>query len=172
MVLLCGHGWLLCSYIPERVSRWCRKWIDQPSERKHAAYGNRRRVKGARGRRLGKLRSEFVERSFAHVCRTGGARRSWLRGLEDVTKRYLMCVAGRNLGVIMRSLFGMGKPKTLQAEGRGGLLLILAAMVAIARGFRSLCDSVSRQIELAESSVSKFVARYVGFMTRRNLNAA
>jgi hypothetical protein len=160
------------SYIPERESRWHRKWIDKPSERKHAVYGNRRRVKGDRGKRLGKLRSEFVERSFAHVCRTGGARRSWLRGLEGVTKRYLMCVAGRNLGVIMRSLFGMGKPKTLQAEGAGGFLLILAAIVAIGRDLRSLCDSVSRDIDLAESSTSKFVAHCVGYMALRNLNVS
>ena len=91
------------------------------------------RVKGDRGKRLGRLRSEYVERSFAHVCRTGGARRSWLRGLEDVTKRYLMYVAGRNLGVIMRSLFGVGKPKTLQAAGRGVLWLIMAVLIAVSR---------------------------------------
>ncbi len=107
------------SYIPERKSRWRRKWIDKPLEHQHAVYGNRQRVKGNRGKRLSKLRSEYVERSFAHVCETGGARRSWLRGLEDVTKRYLMYVAGKNLGVIMRVLFGMGKPRTLQTEGGG-----------------------------------------------------
>ncbi len=159
------------TYIPERESRWHRQWIDKPSEHKHAVYGNRRRVKGGRGKRLGKLRSEFVERSFAHVCRTGGARRSWLRGLEDVTKRYLMCVAGRNLGVIMRSLLGMGKPKTLQAEGVGGFLLIWAAIVAVGRSFRSLRELLVRRIRLAESSVSKFGAYYAGFNARRNLNA-
>jgi Transposase DDE domain len=134
------------SYIPERESRWHRTWIDKPSECKRAVYGNRRRVKGSRGKRLGKLRSEFVERSFAHVCRTGGARRSRLRGLEDVTKRYLMCVAGMNLGVIMRSLFGMGKPKTLQTEGMGGFLLMWARIIAIGRGFRSFCDSVTHRL--------------------------
>jgi len=74
-----------------------------------------------------------VERSFAHVCRTGGARRSWLRGLEDVTKRYLMYVAGRNLGVIMRSLFGVGKPKTLEAVGRGVLWLFGVVIIAVSR---------------------------------------
>ena len=160
------------SYIPERESRWHRKWIDKPSECKHAVYGNRRRVRGDRGKRLGKLRSEYVERSFAHVCRTGGARRSWLRGLEDVTKRYLMCVAGRNLGVIMRSLFGMGKPKTLQAEGADGFRLIWSAIVAVGRGFRSFCDWVAHHIELAESSVSEIAAYYVDFIARRNMKPA
>ena len=83
-----------------------------------------------------------------------------------------MCVAGRNLGVIMRSLFGMGKPKTLQAEGGGGFVLTWATIVAVGLGFRSLCDSVTRHIGLAESSVSKLVAYRVGFNARRNLNAA
>jgi hypothetical protein len=68
-----------------------------------------------KGKRLGRLRSERVERSFAHVCDTGGARRSWLRGLEDVTKRYRIAAAAHNLGRIMRLLFGIGKPRVLQA---------------------------------------------------------
>ena len=93
-----------------------------------------------------------------------GARRSWLRGLEDVTKRYLMCVAGKNLGVIMRSLFGMGKPRTLQTEGGGGFSLIWARIVAIRGVFRSWCDSVTHRLELAESSASEIAARHRGFI--------
>src|SRR6185437_12819189 len=79
--------------------------------------GNRRRVKGARSKRLQKRRSEVVERSFAHVCETGGARRTWLRGLEDVSKRYAVQVAAHNLGLLMRKLLGVGKPRTLQGGG-------------------------------------------------------
>ena len=79
-----------------------------------------------------------MERSFAHVCETGGARRSWLHGLADVTKRYLMYVAGKNLGVIMRALFGMGKPRTLQTEGGGGFSSIGARIVAIVSIDRAL----------------------------------
>ena len=55
-----------------------------------------------------------VERSFAHVCETGGARRSWLGGLVDLTKRYLITIAAHNLGRVLRKLFGMGKPRALQ----------------------------------------------------------
>ena len=69
----------------------------------------------AKCKRLQRLRSERVERSFAHVCETGGARRSWLRGLEDVTKRYRLAAAAHNLGRIMRLLFGVGKPRALQS---------------------------------------------------------
>ena len=77
--------------------------------------GGTRRVKG---KRLQRLRSERVERSFAHVCETGGARRTWLRGLEKVNKRYGLVVAAHNLGRIMRSLFGAGKPRQFSAVFR------------------------------------------------------
>jgi transposase len=59
-----------------------------------------------------------VERTFAHVCETGGARRTWLRGLEKVSKRYLIAAMSHNLGCLMRELFGMGTPRGLQAEGK------------------------------------------------------
>lgn len=159
------------SYIPERASRWRRKWVDKPTTHKHAVYGNRQRVKGSRGKRLGKLRSEYVERSFAHVCRTGGARRSWLRGLADVTKRYLMCVAGKNLGVIMRSLFGLGTPKTLQGAGRGCLLFICVAIVPLSRAFRSLRRILIPRIPLADFSASGAVANSTALIAYRKLGA-
>jgi transposase len=107
------------TYIPERENPHDRVWTDKPAEQKKAVYANRRRVRGNRGKQLGRRRSEFIERSFAHVCGTGGARRSYLRGLVNVTKRYLMVVAARNLGVIMRDLFNMGTPRSLQSSGKG-----------------------------------------------------
>ncbi len=66
---------------------------------------------------LQRRRSELCERSFAHVCETGGMRRTWLRGLIDVTKRYLIATAAHNLGRMLRTLFGVGKPRTLQGSG-------------------------------------------------------
>jgi len=107
------------TYIPERENPHDRVWTDKPAEPKKAVYANRRRVRGNRGKQFGRRRSEFIERSFAHVCETGGARRSYLRGLVNVTKRYLMYVAARNLGVIMRELFNMGTPRSLQSSGKG-----------------------------------------------------
>jgi transposase len=112
------------TYIPEPKGREY-KGDDHSPERKRAVKANRRRVKGARSKRLQKRRSEVVERSFAHVCETGGARRTWLRGLEDVTKRYALQVAAHNLGLLMRKLFGVGKPRTLQ--GGGGEFVGVAA---------------------------------------------
>lgn len=143
--LLQCEAWGLRSYIPERETRGGRKWTDKPAEDQSAVYNNRRRVKGKRGRRLGRLRSEYVERSFAHVCETGGARRSWLHGLEDVTKRYLMYVAGRNLGVLMRKLFGVGKPRTLPAEGRGGFAATWRAIAAVFALLGAFCDHLAHR---------------------------
>jgi transposase len=102
------------TYTPEAERSQDRVWTDKPAHWQEAYRANRRRTRGARGKRLQRRRGEYVERTFAHVCETGGARRTWLRGLADVSKRYLMAVAGHNLGVIMRKLFGVGTPRALQ----------------------------------------------------------
>jgi transposase len=104
------------TYIPEPQGKDY-NWENKPEAHRQATLRNRRRVKGNRSKRLQKKRSELVERSFAHVCETGGGRRTWLRGLENVTKRYVVQVAAHNLGLLMRKLFGVGKPRTLQGDG-------------------------------------------------------
>jgi len=105
------------SYIPEPRRRHPSRWADKPDEHRRAVVNNRRRVKRDKSKKLQRRRSEVVERTFAHICDTGGARRSWLRGLVDVGKRYLMAAAAHNLGRLMRLLSGIGKPKGLQDEG-------------------------------------------------------
>ena len=102
------------TYIPEPKRRYRYRWIDKSAGQQEAVYGNRRRVRGQRSKRLQRQRSEKVERSFAHVCETGGAQRTWLRGFEKVSKRYLLQVAARNLGLVMRKLFGVGTARSLQ----------------------------------------------------------
>lgn len=103
------------TYIPEPQRKHDRSWTDKPPQQKAAVYANRRRTRGQRGKKLQRLRSELVERSFAHVCETGGARRTWLCGIDKVRKRYLMAAAAHNLGCLMRTLFHMGTPRGLQA---------------------------------------------------------
>ncbi len=105
------------TYIPEPKRKRPWKWSERSATERRAVTANHRRVRGARSKRLQRRRSEFVERSFAHVCETGGARRYWLHGLLQVSKRYLLQVAARNLGLIMRTLFGMGTPKGWQQTG-------------------------------------------------------
>src|SRR4051812_15266468 len=69
-------------------------------------------------------RAELVERSFAHILDRGGMRRTWLRGRENVHKRYLIHVAGHNLGLLMRLLIGAGTPKEAVASGWCFLVLL------------------------------------------------
>src|SRR5262249_11419649 len=109
--------WDTRTYIPEPRAKDY-DWTDKPAAWRQATEANRRRMRGARSKRLKKKRSELVERSFAHVCETGGGRRTWRRGLGNVTKRYLVQVAAHNWGLLMRKLFGVGKPRALQGSGR------------------------------------------------------
>ncbi|MGD2111378.1 MAG: transposase [Phycisphaerae bacterium] len=133
--------WGLRTYAAEKDEPYRRKWTDKPAEYRRAYHANRRRVRGRRGKRLQKLRSEYCERSFAHMCETGAARRSWLQGLVDVGKRYLMHAAGHNLGVVMRTLFGVGTPRSLQGEGASAPALgfaVWSKLVAVLTA-RSAC---------------------------------
>ncbi|MCI0353435.1 MAG: transposase, partial [Acidobacteria bacterium] len=117
----------LRTFIPEPQRQHERKWTDKPVEYQEAVYANRRRLRRAKGKRLQRQRSELTERSFAHVCETGGGRRCWLRGLIKVTKRYLLQVAARNLGLILRKLFGIGTARSLQGAAALLWLVYLAS---------------------------------------------
>lgn len=127
------------SYVPEKRSNQRRKWTDKPFGWRRAYVLNRRRTNGSRSAELQRLRSERVERSFAHTCRTGRARRTWLRGLIDVSKRYLIHVAAHNIGRIMRSLFGIGTPRGLQGPSKALQHLVAALVTAWA----AICATIS-----------------------------
>lgn len=113
LVWLGEHG--IRSYVAPRHDKRKRRWDDKPEGWQDAVYENRRRTSRAKGKQLQRRRAEVVERSFAHVCATGGARRTWIRGLVEVGKRYLVTVMAHNLGVILRKLIGVGKPREWSA---------------------------------------------------------
>ena len=98
------------------------RWHGDEAAR-HAVYANRARLKSGVGRDAMRRRGEMVERSFAHVLDRGGMRRAWLRGRENIHKRYLIHVAGFNLGILMRALFGRGTPR--EAAGVKNALLFV-----------------------------------------------
>jgi transposase len=133
------------TYIPEpkRTAPW--KWSERSEAERAAVTANHRRVRGARSKKLQRLRSEFTERTFAHVCETGGARRCWLHGLLQVSKRYLLQVAARNLGLIMRKLFGIGTPKSLQKEAdlAAPAYLLMLMTWCIVRAYRRVLTATS-----------------------------
>ncbi len=80
-----------------------------------------------------------MERGFALILDRGGMRRAWLRGRENVQKRYLIHVAGYNLGLIMRLLTGAGTPREFHAlafvqlfalsRPDGGMIVVIFAVI-------------------------------------------
>jgi transposase len=102
------------SYIPE-PERGRRNWEGEgKAVEQKRVYANRRRVRGARSKRLQKARSELTERSFAHLYETGGMRRVHLRGRDNILKRLLVQGAAFNLSLVLRKALGVGKPRQLQ----------------------------------------------------------
>ena len=116
------------SYVSE-PRRGRRRWKAKV-DKQRAVYANRRRMRGAHGRRLMRRRGELVERSFAHVYDTGGMRRLYLRGRENIAKRLLIQAAGFNLGLLMRHDCGIGKPRSLQSAARTRFSAFLVLVVA------------------------------------------
>jgi transposase len=101
------------SYIPEKKQKGQRNWRGKAAEQQ-AVYENRRRVRGAYGKRLLRRRGELIERGFAHCYETGGMRRCHLRGRENILKRQLIHVGAFNLSLILRKLLGAGTPRELR----------------------------------------------------------
>ena len=86
-----GGVWKTRIAEPQRksFSRW-----HGDTEARDAVYANRNRLRSEVGKAGMRKRAEIVERSFAHNLERGGMRRTWLRGRENVHKRYLIHVAG------------------------------------------------------------------------------
>lgn len=140
-----AEAFALRTYIPEPEQPHKSRWTDKPPELKAAVYANRRRTRTDKSQRLQRLRSERVERSFAHVCETGGARRTWLRGIDKVRKRHVIAALARNLGLLMRALFGVGTPRELQNEGKtdDGLAALAHLVWLAVRSFQSALAAFS-----------------------------
>jgi transposase len=121
------------TYIPERRQK-NRCWTDKPAKYQRAFRANRRRVRGNKGRQLNRWRSERCERTFAHVCETGGGRRTWLRGQTNVSKAHTLKCAAYNLGLLLRKVWGYCKPRNAGAAGAAffsGLLMLVALVTRI-----------------------------------------
>src|SRR5215211_3535951 len=127
-----GGPWKTRIAEPKRdgVLRW-----HGDDDARRAVVNNRTRLLSGVAREAFRLRAEVVERGFALVLDRGGMRRAWLRGRENLHKRYLVQVAGYNLGLIMRLLTGAGTPREFRALAvahlavaitpTGGLFLLL-----------------------------------------------
>ena len=156
------------SYIsePDRGRRSWQKHLDARA----AVYRNRRRIRGARGQRLLRLRGERLERPFAHLYETGGMRRVHLRGHMNIRKRLLIHTAGFNLGLLMRQLIGVGTPRGLQ----GRLLAIVTTLLGLTgslwerirgHGRFGQRDSRGEPHSFAKTGPPPIAVREIGFTT-------
>src|SRR3954467_12028162 len=139
------------SRIAEKKVRDVHRWHGD-DEARRAVYNNRARLRSGVAKEAFKLRAELVERSFALTLDRGGMRRSWLRGRENLHKRYLVHVAGYNLGLIMRILVGAGTPRGSLARVSAHLLVLTAAdtrtgILIVATGAEAAMLVVSVQTE-------------------------
>jgi transposase len=139
------------SYISE-PDRGKRNWKGKPAAKK-ATYENRRRMRRAKGRALQRQRGELLERPVAHCYNRGGTRRTHLREHPNINKRLFIHIAGCNLGLVMRHLYGAGTPKGLQAlaatlaTSSQSLLAHLGAFAAAVHRAGTLCRrALLRQI--------------------------
>ena len=130
------------SYVAE-PDRGRRDWSKEP-EAQAPVYGNRRRIRGRRRRRLMRRRGETIERSFAHLYDTGAMRRTHLRGHTNILKRVMIHAGGFNLGLLMRQLIGLGTPRGLQ--GRVAVVLATLWMLIGATRRRLTAISASRRL--------------------------
>jgi transposase len=129
------------SYVPE-PERGQRHWPGKAEEQRRV-YGNRRRVRAERSKRLQKLRGELCERSFAHCYETGAMRRMYVRGADNVFKRVLVQAAAFNIGLLLRKLSGWGKPRQAQAR-RNRLQPLLFAVFALSDMYRAISGWLGR----------------------------
>ena len=131
------------SYVSE-PNRGRRNWRGKHAAR-NAVYANRRRIRGARGKRLLRRRGERLERPNAHLYETGGMRRVHLRGHGNILKRLLLQVCGLNLGLLMRRQTGVGTPRGLQGRA-------CALVDALLLTWRRFSSHVARSAALTPGS--------------------
>ena len=107
--------------VPDRIGN---RNLGRLSEAQRAAViAARRAARG--GTALMKRRAEYVERSFAHVLESGGARKTTLRREPNVRKRYLIQAMSCNLSLLMRTLTGIGTVKQALAATLEALIFAL-----------------------------------------------
>jgi transposase len=160
------------SRIAEKKAAGVNRWRGD-TEARRAVYNNRARLRSGAAKEAFKLRAELVERSLALTLDRGGMRRAWLRGGENLQKRYLVHVAGYNLGLVMRLLVGAGTPREFPARASARLLLLttaddaIAAILVVATGTEAAMLVVSVQPEPHDGSRVSSTRCYVCGARRR-----
>jgi transposase len=147
------------SYLAE-PHRGIRHWEGKEAA-KAAVYANRRRVQGEHGKQLQRQRGERIERNFAHQFDTGGLDRLYVRGIKNVHKKFLIQAAACNLALLMRSLYGAGKPRAAYDRAVAVLFEFLAVLTADDESFMAWSADLDEQFgtSVAIYTVVAFVSQ-------------
>ena len=118
------------SYVAE-PDRGPRNWEGKEAE-KAAVYGNRRRIKGDRGKRMQRQRGERIERNFAHQFDSGGPGPAVCTGPGERTQE-VPDSGGRvqPRALLLRSTYGSGKPRAAHDRAAEVILMIWAVMKTV-----------------------------------------
>ena len=164
--VVAGKGYHSTKIALELKQQGFRKYVSEPERKgrrwkgrvdaQRAVYGNRRRIRGVRGRRLQRQRSERVERPFAHRRETGGLRRIFVRGHPNMRKRLLVHVCGFNLGLLMRQLTGFGTPRSLQGRTVASIGAQLAWWSGLERLLKRCCASIRPDPSIVASQIHRY----------------
>jgi hypothetical protein len=79
----------------------------------------------------------MVERTFAHMYETGGMRRVWVRGHDNVRKRVLIQAPACNIGLLLRHQTGIGTPRSLQGRALSSICRLIDRLI-------DLCGRLTR----------------------------
>jgi transposase len=94
-------------------------------EERAAVEEAKRSVKSPAGKDLLARRGMHIERSFAHLLDCGGMRRTTLRGLHNLKKRYWVAAFSYNLSQLLRAIGFQGTAKQAIAGSKGSLRALI-----------------------------------------------
>jgi transposase len=114
-----------------------------PEESK-AVRNAKRSARSKSGKELLRSRGMHLERPFAHILDAGGARRTTLRGLANLNKRFKITAAIYNLSQLMRKLLGVGTPKQWVAWAKALFWLVWRLLLA---GWFRTAGNLQSQLE-------------------------
>ena len=128
----------------------------------------RRSARSESGKDLLRRRGMHLERSFAHVLDAGGARRTTLRGLANLNKRFKVSAAIYNLSQLLRQLFGIGTPKQFVARAKAffgvigyGMVMLVQECQSISSNFLCFLESPQSILECGvENRVREFLNQF------------
>jgi transposase len=126
-----------------------------------AVSAAKRSARSESGKQLLKKRGMHLERSFAHVLDAGGARRTTLRGLENLNKRFKVRAAIYNLSQLMREIWGIGTPKQWVARVKTLALslfrVLLTGWFRLVIGTKRRIAGISKQQEQPWTQLPRWV---------------